>query len=125
MLKSSGSLRSLRARLCIELAFCAGPAGSAKVSPDVAAAKEMVAHAKGKLELQEYEVKVLPQVDVIPIRQRLGLPQAEFARRFGFSPRAVREWEQGRRKPESAARAYLLVIARDPKAADSALRGAA
>lgn len=91
----------------------------------IASAKEMVAHAKGELELDEYEIKIPPQVDVIAIRKRLGLSQAEFSRRFGFSPRAVQDWEQGRRKPESAARAYLLVIAREPRAVDRALRGAA
>ena len=91
----------------------------------IASAKEMVAHAKGELKLEEYEVKLPPQVDVLAIRQRLKLSQAEFARRFGFSPRAVQDWEQGRRKPETAARAYLLVIASDPKAVDRALRGAA
>ena len=33
----------------------------------IAAAKEMVAHAKGELELEGYEVRVPPQVDVIAI----------------------------------------------------------
>lgn len=91
----------------------------------IESAKEMVSHARGELELEEYEVRVPPQVDVIAIRKRMRLSQTEFARRFGFSPRAVQDWEQGRRKPESAARAYLLVIAREPKAVDRALRGAA
>ncbi len=91
----------------------------------IASAKEMVAHAKGEIELDTYEVKVPPAVDVA-IRKRFGLSQAEFARRFGFSPRAVQDWEQRRRTPESAARAYLLVIEREPKAVDRApLRGAA
>jgi putative transcriptional regulator len=75
----------------------------------IASAKGMAPHARGELRLEEYEVRVPPQVDVLAIRKRLGLSQAEFARRFGFSPRAVQDWEQGRRKPESAARAYLLV----------------
>ena len=91
----------------------------------IASAKEMVAHAKGDLKLEEYEVRLPPHVDVLAIRQRLKLSQTDFARRFGFSPRAVQDWEQGRRKPETAARAYLLVIAREPKAVDRALRGAA
>lgn len=91
----------------------------------IASAREMAAHARGELDLQEYQVRVPPQVDVTAIRKRLGLSQAEFARRFGFSPRAVQDWEQGRRKPETAARAYLLVIEREPKAVDRALRGAA
>jgi putative transcriptional regulator len=62
----------------------------------IASAKEMVAHAKGEIELDTYDVKVSPQVDVTAIRKRFGLSQAEFARRFGFSPRAVQDWEQHR-----------------------------
>ena len=50
-------------------------------------------------------------VDVRAIRARTGLSQANFAKRFGFSTSAVREWEQGRRQPEAAARVLLLVIA--------------
>src|SRR6202163_1097951 len=87
----------------------------------IASAKEMAAHAKGDLALDVEEGRVPPHVDVTAIRIHLGLSQAEFARRFGFSPRSVQDWEQGRRKPESAARAYLLVIAREPKAVDRAL----
>jgi putative transcriptional regulator len=51
-------------------------------------------------------------VDVRAIRARTGLSQPQFARRFGFSVAAVRDWEQGRRQPEAAARVLLLVIAR-------------
>ena len=90
----------------------------------IASAKEMVAHTKGEMKLDIYEVKIPPQVDVIVIRKRLGLSQAGFVRRFGFSPRAVQDWEHGRRKLESAARAYLLVIAREPKAVRSEGGGA-
>jgi putative transcriptional regulator len=71
----------------------------------IASAKEMVAHANGEIELDAYEVKVPPQADVRVIRKRFGLSQAEFARRFGFSPLAVQDWEQHRRTPESAPRA--------------------
>ncbi len=91
----------------------------------IASAKEMVAHAKGEVKLDIYEVKIPPQVDVTAIRKRLGLSQVGVARGVGLGPGAVQDWEQGRRKPESAARAYLLVIAREPKAVDRALRGAA
>lgn len=61
-------------------------------------------------------------VDVRAIREGLGLSQAAFARRFGFSPGAVREWEQGRRQPEAAARVLLLVIARSPETVDEAIQ---
>jgi putative transcriptional regulator len=54
-------------------------------------------------------------------RDTLGLPQAEFPRRYAVSPRSLQEWEQGRRRPESAVRAYLTVIDRNPKAVEKAL----
>jgi len=33
----------------------------------------------------------------------------------------VRDWEQGRSQPDSAARAYLMVIEREPEAVERAL----
>ena len=36
-------------------------------------------------------------------------------------PRSLQEWEQGRRRPESAVRAYLTVIDRNPEAVEKAL----
>ena len=60
-------------------------------------------------------------VDVRAIRAKLGLSQEAFARRFRFSVGAVREWEQGRRRPEAAARTLLRVIAHNPQAVTEAL----
>ena len=60
-------------------------------------------------------------VDVRAIRAKTGLSQTQFARRFGFSPSSVREWEQGRRQPEAAARVLLLVIASRPEVVDEVL----
>ncbi len=64
------------------------------------------------------------QVDVRAIRARTGLSQANFAKRFGFTTSAVREWEQGRRQPEAAARILLLVIASKPEVVDEVLAAA-
>ena len=63
-------------------------------------------------------------VDVRAIRQQLGLSQPDFAKRFGFTTSAVREWEQGRRQPEAAARVLLLVIASRPEVVDEVLAAA-
>lgn len=60
-------------------------------------------------------------IDVKAIRARLDLSQDAFARRFGFSPAAVRDWEQHRRQPEQAARVLLMVIAHNPEAVDQAI----
>ena len=64
------------------------------------------------------------QIDVRAIRRKLGLTQAEFGRRYGFSLARIRDWEQGRSRPDTAARAYLLVIRHEPDAVDRALRAA-
>lgn len=61
------------------------------------------------------------EVDVKTIRAGLGLSQSAFAMRFGFSPGAVRDWEQHRRKPDPAARMLLRVIEREPDAVMRAL----
>ncbi len=44
---------------------------------------------------------------------------------FGLPLPTVKDWEQGRRKPDAPARAYLRVIAQNPKAVLAALRNAA
>jgi hypothetical protein len=38
------------------------------------------------------------------------------------TPGTLRDWEQSRKEPDAAARAYLTVIARNPKAVTDALR---
>jgi putative transcriptional regulator len=65
-----------------------------------------------------------PTVDVRALRARTGLSQTQFARRFGFSAASVREWEQGRRQPQAAARVLLLVIQSRPEVVDDVLAAA-
>lgn len=78
-------------------------------------------HIRGEIDLPARYVEVPESVDVKAIREKSGLSQLEFARRYGISPRSLQEWEQGRRQPEGAVRAYLLVIARNPHAVETAL----
>ena len=59
--------------------------------------------------------------DVKSIRQRLGKTQTEFAFMIGVSPATLRNWEQGRRRPEGPACALLRVAARNPRAVEDAL----
>ena len=56
------------------------------------------------------------------IRLRLRLTQEEFAARFGVPLELVRDWEQGVRQPDAAARTLLRVIDRDPDAVIRALK---
>ena len=50
-------------------------------------------------------MKRTPQVKVI--RRAVGLSQEEFAARFHIPLGTLRDWEQGRKEPDAAARAYL------------------
>ncbi len=61
--------------------------------------------------------------DVQNIRDGLGLSQSEFALMIGVSARTIQNWEQKRRKPEGAAKALLMVAARNPKMVLEALHG--
>src|ERR1039458_3139340 len=68
-----------------------------------------------------YKVNLPAEVDVKGIRKRLKMTQARFSDTFGFSLDAVKHWQAGRRTPESSARAFLTVIAKNPTAVIAAL----
>lgn len=55
------------------------------------------------------------------LRRRLGMTQAAFAAAFGLPLGTVRDWEQGRKRPDAPARALLRVIEREPEAVLRAL----
>ena len=52
--------------------------------------------------------------DVVALRRFVGLTQKEFAEAIGISVHTLRNWEQGRRKPEGPALALLRIAARHP-----------
>ena len=82
--------------------------------------KLVLAHQRGKIELEQVWPK---PIDVKAIRKRVKMSQAEFSQAYGISKRALQEWEQGGRQPDSAARAYLTVIAKKPAVVRRALAG--
>ena len=90
----------------------------------VDSAKQIARHLRGEIELPMKVVHVVPDVDVRAIREGQGLTREQFAERYGLQVRAVQEWEQGRRKPEPAVRAYMLVIKNQPAAVRKALTAA-
>lgn len=83
--------------------------------------RQALDYERGNLKDDSEVYEVPPAVDVRKVRAKTGLSQAEFANRYGFNRRSLQDWEQGRRMPDSAARAYLFVIAHDPAAVDKAL----
>lgn len=61
----------------------------------------------------------VPQVSVI--RRALRLSQRDFAAHYRIPVGTLRDWEQGRKEPDAAARAYLHVIASEPEVVRRAL----
>ena len=76
--------------------------------------KEAVAISKGELSDTTYRIHIPESVNVKAIREKMGLSQSLFANRFGLSVYALRNWEQGKRQPDPAARAYLKIIEKAP-----------
>lgn len=72
--------------------------------------------------LREHKV-ALENIDVRDIRARLEMSQREFATFCGVSVHTLRNWEQGRRRPEGPARVLLLVVDREPEAVFRAVHG--
>lgn len=83
---------------------------------------EATAHLKGEVKLRETQYTIPDRVDVRLVREQLGLSQSQFAMRYGFNPRTLQEWEQGRTQPDTAARAYLTLIAKEPEVVRRALQ---
>ncbi|HEY3638841.1 MAG TPA: helix-turn-helix domain-containing protein [Rhizomicrobium sp.] len=71
---------------------------------------------------REARMQRIPQVRII--RRALRMSQEDFAEQFQIPLGTLRDWEQGRKEPDAAAKAYLKVIARNPEAVAAALRAA-
>jgi putative transcriptional regulator len=64
-------------------------------------------------------VRRVPRVRTL--RRALRLSQDEFATRYRIPVGTLRDWEQGRKEPDAAAKAYLHVIASEPEVVRRAL----
>jgi putative transcriptional regulator len=64
-------------------------------------------------------MKPVPQASII--RRAFRLSQEEFAAQFHIPLGTLRDWEQGRKEPDAAAKAYLRVIASEPEIVRNAL----
>ena len=62
-------------------------------------------------------------VDVAALRQRLGMTQEQFARVFQIALPVVRNWEQGRNRPDGVATVMLRMIEAHPKEVKELLWG--
>lgn len=87
----------------------------------IASLNQAVRWARGEKVPVRITTVPVPEVDVRRLRRRLKLSQTQFAARFGFAPASVRNWEQGRTRPDGPARVLLAVIAKHPEAVQDAL----
>lgn len=87
----------------------------------IRSARQALAFAEGRADASQFRVHLPDDINVRVIRKKIGMTQDEFARHFGVSKRTVRDWEQGRRVPTGAARAFLTVIRKEPEAVRRAL----
>jgi putative transcriptional regulator len=56
-----------------------------------------------------------PTVNVRELRERLQLTREQFAIRYGLEVETLRNWETGKREPDTTARSYLRAIANAPE----------
>lgn len=59
--------------------------------------------------------EVEPKSDIVRVRLKSSLSQAQFAAALGVSKRTLEQWEQGRRKPSGAAKTLLKIAERHPE----------
>jgi putative transcriptional regulator len=57
-----------------------------------------------------------PETEVRLLREQFGLSQDKFAHLVGISVGTLRNWEQGRRRPEGPARVLLKIASLHPEA---------
>lgn len=88
-------------------------------------ASEALAYAQGRKKnarTHKIKVRVPKNINVQAVRKHLHMTREEFSNNFGFSMRTLEKWERHERQPESSARAYLMVIHRNPRAVKKALQ---
>ena len=63
--------------------------------------------------------------DIAALRHFVGLSQSQFAQAMGISVHTLRNWEQGRRRPDGPAIGLLRIAARHPRIIRENVRSAA
>lgn len=74
-------------------------------------ARAIPARVRKRLMLGQFE----SGEDIAALRRFVGLTQEQFALAMGISVHTLRNWEQGRRRPEGPAIALLRIAARHPR----------
>ncbi|HXA03348.1 MAG TPA: type II toxin-antitoxin system MqsA family antitoxin [Bryobacteraceae bacterium] len=83
--------------------------------------EQAVAWTRGEDHRARVTLVQVPNVDVREVRRKMGLSQAQFATKFGLPPATLRNWEQGRARPDAPTRVLLAVIAKHPEVVEEVL----
>ena len=83
--------------------------------------KEAVLIEKG--EIPPTRVFEIEPLDSAKIRSKTNKTQEEFASMLNISIGTLRNWEQGRRKPDGAALSLLKIVSANPQYVESVLQG--
>jgi putative transcriptional regulator len=87
-------------------------ASNPDAAPDMSAA----------LKRGEFKRPIKPE-QIKAVRHKTGLSQSRFAARLHLNVATIRNWEQGRTRPDGAAITLLTVIDREPKMVMRTLQG--
>jgi putative transcriptional regulator len=80
---------------------------------------DALGHARG--EKSDVRLHTVELLDVRAIRRKLHMSQQAFAATYRIPLPTLKNWEQGRRRPDAPASAYLLAISRLPAEVGAAL----
>lgn len=84
--------------------------------------EQAVAWTRGNNDRVRVTLVQVPEIDIRKVRRKMGLSQSQFATRFGFPPATLRNWEQGRARPDAPTRVLLAVIAKHPETVEDVLQ---
>ena len=85
---------------------------------------DAIAYMRGDKNRGRAHYIIASDISVKAVREKTGLTQERFAEAYGFSLSTLKKWETGTRKPEGAAKAYLMVISEKPTVVRDALHKA-
>lgn len=82
--------------------------------------EEARAWKRGELALETVNIDPMPAERIRAIRRKVARSAREFERRFGIPAATIRNWEQGRRRPDPAGRLLLQIIDMAPDVVEKA-----
>ncbi len=84
-------------------------------------AQDALAMVQGKTSGRVHTIRSA-DIDVREIREHLNMTQTAFSEAFGIPVPTLKKWEARKRVPEGPAKAYLMVIDKNPAAVKKALQ---